>query len=133
MNNIALQQDNLKTSAAGNNYWDVKIQVLSKDGEAITRDAKLIINPKWKGDYDKAIAEATRCKTPSFNLLVSDMERAEGDYNGTGSTWCRKPGDHAGNFNFQGRPYTLAVKRNEATEQFELTLDIQPEVDLAQL
>lgn len=136
MNNITLAAPKVSASS-GNTYFETKIKVLDKNGKEVEREARLIINPRWKAAQDEAIASATRNKQPSFNLLISDMERGEKDYNGTGSTWARKVGEdaseHAGNFQFFGKSYSLTVARGKQGSPFVMTLDLVPEVKLADL
>jgi hypothetical protein len=136
MNNITLSAPKVSASS-GNTYFETKIKVLDKSGKEVERDARLIINPRWKAAQDEAIASATRNKQPSFNLLISDMERGEKDYNGTGSTWARKvteeASEHAGNFQFQGKSYNLKIARGAQGTPFVLTLDLTPEVKLTDL
>ena len=135
MNKLQLAIADAKTSNAGNTYWPVKVKVLDKAGEEIERDARIVVNPRFEEAYQEAVAQAKRCTVPSFNLLITDMERAEGDYNGTGSTWRRGNGEHVGNFGFQGHNYDLTIKRDTdiTGAPFEVTLDVKKPVDLATL
>lgn len=121
------------SQASGNPYWEVKVPVINAKGEEVLRDARVIVNPRFQAAYDKAVAEGERCTQPSFNLLLSDMERVEGSYNGVGSTWKRNNGKHAGTFQFLERVYDLEIVRAEGTQDFTLTLSLQKPVDLAAL
>lgn len=136
MNNITLAAPKVSASS-GNTYFEAKIKVLDKAGKEIERDARIIINPRWKAAHDEAIASATRCKQPSFNVLITDMERGDKDYNGTGSTWARKvseeASEHAGNFQFQGKSYSLNIARGKVGSPFVLKMDVVPEVKLTDL
>jgi hypothetical protein len=136
MNNIQLATPKVSASS-GNTYFETKIKVLDKNDKEVERDARLIINPRWKPAQDDAIASATRNKQPSFNLLISDMERGEKDYNGTGSTWARKvteeASEHAGNFKFFDKSYDLKITRGAQGSPFTMTLDLTPEVNLNDL
>lgn len=136
MNSIQLANPKI-SAASGNTYFETKIKVLDGAGKTVERDARLIINPRWKEAQDEAIKNKTRNKQPSFNLLIADMERGEKDYDGTGSTWARKVGEeaseHAGNFRFFGKAYDLKVSRGKQGTPFTLTLDLVKEVKLTDL
>lgn len=115
--NTAIQLVDAKTSAnSGNTYYPVKLALKRQDGTVESRDATVIINSRWALAQQEALKTKTRNKQPTMNILVSDMEREEGDYDGTGSVWMRRKGLHIGSFKFDGTTYSATISRKEAEE-----------------
>lgn len=126
MNN-AIKLDTLKTaSATGRQYFEAKLPV-------INRDVLVLVNPRWKVAQEEAIRDKTTNKQPSFNILVKDMQRAEGSNDGSGATWSRAKGKHSGNFEYDGIQYAVSIVRPEGLQTFELTVEKIEPVDLNDL
>lgn len=126
-----------QAQTTGNIYFLGTVNL--KNGDKVeAREVRVTVNPRWKQAYAEAIKTATRCKQPSFNVYVTDMERGEKDYNGTGSTWASrvdavKGSLHRGNFVFQGVNYELNIERAEGATEFTLGLVELAPVSLADL
>lgn len=125
--NTAIKLETLKTAAAtGRQYFEAKLPIIG-------RDILVLVNPRWKVAQDEAIRDKTTNKQPSFNILVKDMQRAEGSNEGTGATWARSKGKHSGNFEYDGQQYAVAIVRPEGLQTFELTFEKIEPVDLNDL
>lgn len=115
-----------QAQTTGNIYFLGTVNL--KNGDKVeAREVRVTVNPRWKPAYEEAIKTATRCKQPSFNVYVTDMERGEKDYNGTGSTWAsrvdaEKGSLHRGNFVFQSVNYELTIERAGNASEFTLGL-----------
>ena len=118
---MKVQLANAVTSPnTGTVYFNTKL-------DFIGREARVVINPRWKAAYDEAIKNKTRCSQPSFNLIVIDMEREDGKWDGTGSVWRRGDGKHSGTFQWDGKTFNMQIERGDAEGTFELSLEeIQP-------
>jgi hypothetical protein len=112
---------------SGNRYFSAKL-----DGD-VNREIRVVFNPRWKAAQDEAIATQSRNKQPTFSIIVTDMDRATGDYNGTGSVWMRRKGLHTGSFLWNGKQYTATINRDDDASDFVLKLDEVQEVEVNDL
>jgi hypothetical protein len=112
---------------SGNRYFSAQLA-----GE-INREIRVVFNPRWKQAQDEALATQTRNKQPTFSIIVTDMERPEGNYNGTGSVWMRRKGLHTGSFLWNGKQYTATISREDEAQDFTLKLDEVQEVEVDDL
>lgn len=112
---------------SGNRYFSAKL-----DGD-VNREIRVVFNPRWKAAQDEAIATQSRNKQPTFSIIVTDMDRATGDYNGTGSVWMRRKGLHTGSFVWNGKQYTATINRDDDASDFVLKLDEVQEVEVNDL
>lgn len=112
---------------SGNRYFSAKL-----DGD-VNREIRVVFNPRWKAAQDEAVATQSRNKQPTFSIIVTDMDRATGDYNGTGSVWMRRKGLHTGSFVWNGKQYTATINRDDDASDFVLKLDEVQEVEVNDL
>lgn len=112
---------------SGNRYFSAKL-----DGD-VNREIRVVFNPRWKAAQDEAVATQSRNKQPTFSIIVTDMDRATGDYNGTGSVWMRRKGLHTGSFLWNGKQYTATINRDDDASDFVLKLDEVQEVEVNDL
>lgn len=112
---------------SGNRYFAAQLA-----GD-INREIRVVFNPRWKAAQDEAIATQSRNKQPTFSIIVTDMDRATGDYNGTGSVWMRRKGLHTGSFLWNGKQYTATIKRDDEASDFVLDLEEVQEVEVDDL
>lgn len=112
---------------SGNRYFSARL-----DGD-VNREIRVVFNPRWKAAQDEALATQSRNRQPTFSIIVTDMDRAEGDYNGTGSVWMRRKGLHTGSFLWNGKQYTATIKRDDDASDFILDLEEVQEVTVDEL
>lgn len=112
---------------SGNRYFSARL-----DGD-VNREIRVVFNPRWKAAQEEALATQSRNRQPTFSIIVTDMDRAEGDYNGTGSVWMRRKGLHTGSFLWNGKQYTAAIKRDDDASDFILDLEEVQEVTVDEL
>lgn len=111
---------------SGNKYFAASLPELG-------RDIRVVFNPRWKMAQEEALRTQSRNKQPTFSIIVTDMERPEGDYNGTGSVWMRRKGLHTGSFLWNGKQFSATIRRDDDASDFTLELEEVQEVQVDEL